>query len=911
MSWLKCHGMEASTCRPSTQAWAESDQVHSFALPGCASEDAQVSPLRVGKELSQTLQEHQVSQSEQLLQWIAREEARAIEGQMLLEQLVRDSLSMASPGGLPPMVDSIRSTANGQSEEPEGLELLVLDGHSPTSPLAGEMHVPSAVRSSLRRHAAQQQNSLEEWSRRHERLRKQAYRRMQALLVGAERRPSLASLGQLQEASDGRVPSLSDFPDLPDTPNASAMKDIGETGGTPEVVHQETAPQRRTTFFPTKGMEWSRCIFVVLDDPEAFLIGKVISAFIITAILVSTATFILESMPGFQQRPGLCDELLAAHEPITKEACEPVPDPSFYYLEVVCISIFTLEYLVRLLTCHSDPSLGPTPLTRTLRYARMPLNIIDVLAVAPFYLGFALASVSSLRVLRLARVVRLFKLAKHHAGIRLCLEAMNRSGLTLAILMFFNVIVGIIFACVIFFIEGQNFSVDPKFTRPTVDALNNTVPAPHPYGVFVRKDAQGEYDVETPFRSIPISLWWVFTTMTTVGYGDMVPTTILGKIVGVLCFYCGVILLALPIGVLSSNFESAYSQARGMTTRTSRRTSRSMILARVHPSLIGTSMSMGHAITTRESRWFPETKSWAVMIFALLSDPGSSRAAKLVSWFVTAVILVTTVSMLLESMPAFSSRPAECKLWPEITLEDCRPRPGPAFEYVEAVCIIIFTIEYVLRVLLVHRVSPREAGLTDSKAGPLKVTMGYALQWLNLVDFFAIAPYYVSLSGLYQGSTAAVRVLRLVRVFRLLKSPRLRDGVDMIINIVGDSLPGILSVFSLTSIVCILFSSCLWICEGTEYSVTFDPENYPRGVYVRPTRHGYGVEPTPFTSITHCFWWFFVTATTVGYGDEFPTTTLGRLTAVGTFYAGIVLVAIKLTIVGRALKRRFPQYQAQ
>mmetsp|Transcript_56343 Transcript_56343/g.134488 ORF Transcript_56343/g.134488 Transcript_56343/m.134488 type:complete len:92 (-) Transcript_56343:106-381(-) len=68
MSWLKCHGMEASTCRPSTQAWAESDQVHSFALPGCASEDAQVSPLRVGKELSQTLQEHQVSQSDVMAQ---------------------------------------------------------------------------------------------------------------------------------------------------------------------------------------------------------------------------------------------------------------------------------------------------------------------------------------------------------------------------------------------------------------------------------------------------------------------------------------------------------------------------------------------------------------------------------------------------------------------------------------------------------------------------------------------------------------------------------------------------------------------------------------------------------------------------------------------------------------------------
>ncbi|CAE7259378.1 kcna2 [Symbiodinium microadriaticum] len=914
MAWVAA----AAPCRPSQgQAWSQ-DSVWPVQLPGS------VAPDQVAHQLFETFQEYQASQTEHISKWIAEQETRAAEEQILLEQLVRESLN------LPPAADTgargdqgNRAHSEVEDVSSEDLELLVV-GQGTTNTMStaavadsGEVltSLPASLKTSLRRHAAAQQNSLEEWARRHERLQKQAYIRMQALLrrsdaqgvrpyvtgTRSSRSPSFAGVG-MGGTSSLLSHSAHHSPDLP-------RKDVGETGGTPDV---QPLPSKRVSWLPsTNEMHWCRCIFLVLDDPDNFLMGKVISAFVVATILLSTTSFILESMQSFAKRPDLCEELRAAGEPLTVEACEPVPHESFFYIEAACILIFTVEYLARLLTCHAEPALGETPTLRVLHYARMPLNIVDLLAVAPFYLGFIIGnSVSSLRVLRLARVLRLFKLAKHHGGMRLCLEAMMRSGFPLAILMFFNVIVGIIFACVMFFVEGQRFSVAPQFTQPRTDMFNNTVPAPFPTGVFVRIDAQGEHEVQTPFRSIPIALWWAFSTMTTVGYGDIVPTTLPGKIVGVMCFYCGVILLALPIGVLSSNFENAYSQAsshsqgrrlsfhehlRNSTTRSTKLESH---VQQMQPA--------------RGSRWFPEEEvSWSRQLFLIMSDPGSSRASNVVSWFVTAVIMVATVSMLLESLPEFNVTPAECKPWPEITIASCRPVPRPAFEYVELVCMIVFTIDYVLRLALVHRALPQDIGLVEKEVGRLKMTWKYAIQVLNLVDFFAIAPYYISLSGLYQGSTAALRVLRLVRVFRLLKSPKLRDGVEMIINIVGDSLPGILSVFSLTSIVCILFSSSLWIAEGTEYSVSAFPNEYPLGVYIRPTKYGYGVEPTPFTSISHCFWWFFVTATTVGYGDEYPTTTLGRLTAIGSFYAGIVLVAIKLTIVGRALKRQFPQWNGQ
>lgn len=110
----------------------------------------------------------------------------------------------------------------------------------------------------------------------------------------------------------------------------------------------------------------------------------------------------------------------------------------------------------------------------------------------------------------------------------------------------------------------------------------------------------------------------------------------------------------------------------------------------------------------------------------------------------------------------------------------------------------------------------------------------------------------------------------------------------------------------MTTLMCVFFASCIYYAEGLDYSMDHFQDEYPDGAYIRPTTDGYGIEVTPFRSILYAFWWFFTTATTVGYGDDYPTTTVGRLVGIITFYTGIVLVALPITIVGGSFTKFYP-----
>lgn len=150
--------------------------------------------------------------------------------------------------------------------------------------------------------------------------------------------------------------------------------------------------------------------------------------------------------------------------------------------------------------------------------------MIDLIAILPYYITIPFDSSSGksfavLRVVRLVRVFRIFKLSRHSKGLQILGQTLRASMRELGMLIFFMVIVVVLFSSAIFYAEnGSNKN----------------------------------------FPSIPDAFWWSVVTMTTVGYGDVYPQTLQGKIVGSLCALAGVLTIALPVPVIVSNFTYYY-----------------------------------------------------------------------------------------------------------------------------------------------------------------------------------------------------------------------------------------------------------------------------------------------------------------------------------------------------------------
>jgi len=179
------------------------------------------------------------------------------------------------------------------------------------------------------------------------------------------------------------------------------------------------------------------------------------------------------------------------------------------------IAIFTAEYLARLWVCIDHPPLKRYgPLAVRLRWATTPSMLIDLAVILPFYLSLLVAI--DLRVLRVFRLLRFLKLARFSPALdslARVFQAERRAVMGALIVM-----LGLLF-----------------FSASVIYALEH--------------EAQPE-----AFGSVPKSMWWALATLTTVGYGDVVPVTLLGKMFGGLVMIFGLGMFALPIAIVSSGF---------------------------------------------------------------------------------------------------------------------------------------------------------------------------------------------------------------------------------------------------------------------------------------------------------------------------------------------------------------------
>ena len=193
----------------------------------------------------------------------------------------------------------------------------------------------------------------------------------------------------------------------------------------------------------------------------------------------------------------------------------------FIWFEVFSVAVFTAEYLLRMWACVEEGSgRFVHPVKGRLRFAFTPMALIDLAAILPFYLSMFISL--DLRFLRALRLVRILKLTRYSTAINLLLNVFKEESPSFGAALFILAIILVFASTGIFLFEHK--------TQP-----------------------------ET-FSSIPSAIWWAGATLTTVGYGDVIPITTGGKIFGIGVMIVGIGMVALPAGILASAFSQRLHQ---------------------------------------------------------------------------------------------------------------------------------------------------------------------------------------------------------------------------------------------------------------------------------------------------------------------------------------------------------------
>ncbi|XP_029109735.1 potassium voltage-gated channel subfamily C member 1-like isoform X1 [Scleropages formosus] len=275
---------------------------------------------------------------------------------------------------------------------------------------------------------------------------------------------------------------------------------------------------------------WQPRIWALFEDPYSSKYARYVAFGSLFFILISISTFCLETHEAFNTIYNKTENVTTGNVTREEVTFEVVTDGWLTYVEGVCVVWFTIEVLLRVVFCPDKAE-----------FFKSSLNIIDFVAILPFYLELGLSGLSSkaakdvlgfLRVVRFVRILRIFKLTRHFVGLRVLGHTLRASTNEFLLLIIFLALGVLIFATMIYYAE--RIGADPA--DPTASA--------HTY-----------------FKNIPIGFWWAVVTMTTLGYGDMYPVTWSGMLVGALCALAGVLTIAMPVPVIVNNFGMYYSLA--------------------------------------------------------------------------------------------------------------------------------------------------------------------------------------------------------------------------------------------------------------------------------------------------------------------------------------------------------------
>ncbi|KAJ2379410.1 hypothetical protein IW150_000177 [Coemansia sp. RSA 2607] len=283
-----------------------------------------------------------------------------------------------------------------------------------------------------------------------------------------------------------------------------------------QVEQMESVDNQRGQEAKSIRSKWKRELFLLFEDPSSSPGAFVINVFVTFMIIFSAVLTTIETIPAL--RKGNSQMWMA--------------------LELIIVAVFTLEFVLRFLG-HTDSW------RQAWAHVKSVVTVVDALAIFPFYVELLLRRDTSYEfrftILRIFRLLRVFSAFKYSSLLQLSIEVMivaiKRSADALLAFLLFVTLTVLLFSTLMYFAERGTWDDERQ--------------------AFLT--SEGEY---SKFSSIPAAAYYSIVTLTTTGFGDMVPTTFIGKLVSFPMMIAGILLIALPSIIVGRNFTQVWEAAR-------------------------------------------------------------------------------------------------------------------------------------------------------------------------------------------------------------------------------------------------------------------------------------------------------------------------------------------------------------
>lgn len=533
-----------------------------------------------------------------------------------------------------------------------------------------------------------------------------------------------------------------------------------------------------------------------LQTPK-HIASQLINGFLVVTITISIISIIINTVSGLSQSIR----------------------NFFTFVDIFSCVIFGLEFLIRL-WCEIERNPTQGPFHSRLIYLRTRIAFCDLFGFLGFMLYLFFSNTIFVAFLQLLRLLVLVKIIRYTPSFNLIISVIQsrRSELVSTMIAMF---IGLFFASVMVFYAE-------RFVQPE------------------------------KFPNLFTTMYWAGITMGTVGYGDIIPISPMGKALSIIVILMGIALFTLPASLIGSGFMEEFQRLNPRIDncpncckeiketeiltdlaafKPKRRKSSKKKMPIEKNDIVTPVSKVSEQFTEESTTTYQRIQS---RTYEYLDGRNSQeRGPRIISKFILFLIWLNILAIMVETDPDFY------------------PFFEPYLPYFAEFTLVVFSIEYLLRLWT--------CVVDERYSHPLKGRVKYILTPMAIINLLAIIPYFIT--------SVELNFLRMFRILLVFKVSHFSDALETVGTVLKAHYKELLMAGFLAFIILIYASTIMFYAEKD-------------------------AQPDKFTSIPASIWWGLVTLATVGYGDLYPVTTIGRFFATFTAFIGVGLFSLPTGIIG-------------